>query len=92
LLYTYSSVCFEALAAGVPAVFVEAETDLDLDQLEPFPELRRTARTVAELREAAGAVLGLSSADRDRWLRLAREAVDAALAPVSPDCVEAYLP
>jgi hypothetical protein len=92
LLYTYSSVCFEALAAGVPTVFVEAETDLDLDQLEPFPELRRSARTAAELREAAGAVLALSPADRDHWRRLAREAVDAALAPVRPDCVEAYLP
>jgi hypothetical protein len=92
LLYTYSSVCFEALAAGVPTVFVEAETDLDLDQLEPFPELRRTARTAAELRETARAILALSPAERERWRQRAREAVDAALEPVRPDCIEAFLP
>lgn len=92
LLYTYSSVCFEALAAGVPTVFVQAETDIDLDQLEPFPELRWTARTPAELRDAARKAVALSPAGRADWLRRAHAAVDAAYTPVGPDCVEAFLP
>jgi hypothetical protein len=92
LLYTYSSVCYEALAAGVPPVFVQGETDLDLDQLEPFPDLRWTARTAAELRAAARAILDLEPAERAAWQERAREALRATLTPVTPDCVEAFLP
>lgn len=92
MLYAYSSVCYEALAAGVPPVFVRVETDLDLDQLEPFAGVRWTARTPQALRDAASAILDLSPAERERWLQRAHEAVDAALAPVGPDCVEAFLP
>lgn len=92
LLYTYSSVCYEALAAGVPPVFVQAETDLDLDQLEPFTELRWTGRTAAELRAAARAIVDLEPAERAAWQARAREAVSATLAPVTPECVEAFLP
>jgi hypothetical protein len=92
LLYTYSSVCYEAFAAGVPPLFVQAETDLDLDQLEPFTDLRWTGRTAVELRAAAAAILDLEPAERAAWQTRAREAVRATLAPVTPDCVEAFLP
>jgi len=92
LLYTYSSVCYEALAAGVPPVFVQAETDLDLDQLDPFPDLRWTARTAAELQAALRAIRELAPAERAAWQERAREAVRRTLAPVTPECVEAFLP
>lgn len=91
LLYTYSSVCYEALAAGVPPVFVQADTDLDLDQLEPFPDLRWTGRTAAELHAAAETILELEPAERAAWRERAREAVCATLAPVTPECLEAFL-
>jgi hypothetical protein len=92
LLYTYSSVCYEALAAGVPPLFVRAETDLDLDQLEPFTDLRWTGRTAAELLAAGHAILDLEPAELAAWRVRAREAVRATLAPVTPQCVEAFLP
>jgi hypothetical protein len=91
LLYTYSSVCYEALAAGVPPVFVQAETDLDLDQLDPFPDLRWAGRTAAELRGAVRAILELEPAERAAWQARAREAVRATLTPVAPGCLEAFL-
>ncbi|MGH3049927.1 MAG: hypothetical protein ACRDLK_07195, partial [Gaiellaceae bacterium] len=34
LLYTYTAVCVEALALGVPPVFIRSDSTLDLDQLE----------------------------------------------------------
>jgi hypothetical protein len=92
LLYTYSSVCYEALAAGVPPIFVQAEADLDIDQLEPFADLRWTGRTATELQAAARAILDLEPAKRAAWEERAREAVRATLVPVSADCVEAFLP
>jgi hypothetical protein len=92
LLYTYSSVCYDALAAGVPPVFVRAETDLDLDQLEPFTDLRWTGRTAAELLAAACAILDLEPPELAAWRVRAQEAVRATLAPITPECVEAFLP
>lgn len=90
LLYSYSIVPYEALAHGVPPIFVRAEASLDLDQLEPFPDTRWTARTPAELRAAAEAVAALGDEERDAWRSRARAAVDSALAPPSAGCVEAF--
>jgi hypothetical protein len=87
MLYSYSVVAYEALAAGVPPVFVPSETYLDLDQLEPFPELREVARTPDELRAAVARCAELG----DPWRERAREAVGQALAPPTPECVEAFL-
>jgi hypothetical protein len=91
MLYTYSVVCYEALAQGVPPVFVKAETFLDLDQLEPFPQLGRRARTVDELRAAAAEISAQSEAERRRWREQAREALAQALRPVTADCVRAFV-
>lgn len=87
MLYTYSVVPYEALAAGVPPIFVRSETFLDLDQLEPTPEVRLIGRTPDELRDAdrEARVLGAD------WRARAREVVRDALAPAEPGCVEAFL-
>lgn len=88
LLYTYSAVGFEALALGVPPVFVHSESRLDLDQLEYAHQLRWEARTPSELRSAAEAIAVLDLAD---WRERARAAALAALAPPSRHCIEAFL-
>jgi hypothetical protein len=80
---------YEALAAGTPPVFVRSESMLDLDQLEPTPDVRWVARTPAELREAAAEIETLP--DRRDWERRAREVVHAALRPVEAACVEQFL-
>ena len=77
MLYTYSVVAYEALAAGVPPIFVRSETFLDLDQLEPNPDVRLVARTPEELRAADRTAAGLG----DEWRARAREVVSAALEP-----------
>ena len=87
MLYTYSVVAYEALAAGVPPIFVRSETFLDLDQLEPTPDVRLVARTCEELRQADREAGRLGP----EWRQRAREVVEAALAPVQPGCVDAFL-
>ena len=87
MLYTYSVVAYEALAAGVPPIFVRSETLLDLDQLEPTPDLRLAARTVDELREADRAAGSFGP----EWTAHASKAVRDALGPVSAGCVDAFL-
>lgn len=91
LLYKYTVVCYEALAHGVPCVFVKSETGLDLDQLEPYPELRRAVRTSAELRAAVEELTSMEGSERAAWEERARAAVREALAPVDGGCVDAFL-
>ncbi|MGH2891792.1 MAG: hypothetical protein ACRDPM_00795, partial [Solirubrobacteraceae bacterium] len=90
MLYTYSVVPYEALAAGTPPVFVRSESMLDLDQLEPSPDVRWVARTPEDLRRVAGEIAAMP--DRGEWERRAREVVSTAFAPVGPDCLEQFLP
>ena len=88
MLYTYSVVAYEALAAGTPPVFVASEVFLDLDQLEPFPDVGWSARTPDELRAVAATIAGL---DREPWEERAREVVRQALRPTNDACVDAFL-
>jgi hypothetical protein len=90
VLYAYSAVGYEALAHGVPPVFVRAETTLDLDQLEPFQDLRWEGRTPAELRDAVSQIASLDDAERAAWRERGRAAAARAFAPPNPACVEAF--
>ncbi|HET7568248.1 MAG TPA: hypothetical protein VFJ91_09675 [Gaiellaceae bacterium] len=88
LLHTTSAVAYEALALGVPPVFVRGDSSLDLDPLEFAPDLHWTARTPDELRAAAA---GIARLDLDVWRPRAREAAERAIAPPADECVGAFL-
>jgi surface carbohydrate biosynthesis protein (TIGR04326 family) len=49
LLYTYSTTCVEAIAAGVPALHVESDLMIDLDPLDFNPGSRLSARNPEEI-------------------------------------------
>lgn len=89
MIYTYSIVPYEALAAGVPPIFFQSQTLLDLDQLEPTPDVGWRAGTTAELRQAVES--GASAARGDAWPRVAREALLAALGPRTEACLDAFI-
>lgn len=91
MLYGYSVVCYEALAAGVQPVFVRSETFLDLDQLEPFEELRCPARTPQEICAAVDAALARTPEEYSVWLAKATAAVQQALGPIGPGCVTPFI-
>lgn len=91
LLYTYTGVAFEALALGVPPLFVRSEQTLDLDQLEFAADLRWQARTPEELRAVAAEIAALPAEALAAWRSQAREAAQRALAPLHAGCVEAFL-
>ncbi len=89
MLYTYSIVPYEALAAGVPPIFFRSETLLDLDQLEPTPDVRWVGRTTNELRAALTA--GEAAAATSEWQDRALTVLADALRQPGPDCVAAFL-
>lgn len=91
VLYTYTVVCYEALQHGVPPVFVNAESFLNLDQLEATPDVRWEATTPEDLRRVAWQITHMTAEERHDWQRRASEVVRVALAPITPQCVDAFL-
>ena len=91
LLYTYTIMCYEALAHGVLPIYVRTENSLDLDKLEAFPDVRWVARTPEELKQTVERVLGMSADERRRWEEEAAQVVRSALAPVTPEAISAFL-
>jgi len=91
LLYTYTSVCFEAMIHGVVPVCVRAENFLNLDKLDGAPEIRWHATTPQDLRTAVEQILAMPKKEREAWQVKARQIVKEALAPVSAECINAFL-
>ena len=52
VLYNTTSIAYEALALGIPVVFVESDFWFDIDPLPPESDVREAARTPAEIRAA----------------------------------------
>jgi glycosyltransferase involved in cell wall biosynthesis len=73
LLYNTTSVAYEALALGVPVVFVQSDFFFDVDPLPPGNEARVAARTPEEIRAAVEKLLAESPADAERRLQAAQE-------------------
>lgn len=91
LLYTYTSVCFEALRYGVAPVFVRAESWLNMDQLENAPECRWIATSPEEIRTAVEEVLSLSDAAWRQWYQHAQEVLAQHLAPIIPELLDRFV-
>jgi hypothetical protein len=91
LLYTYTSVCFEAMIHGVVPICVRAENFLNLDKLDGAPEIRWQATTPQDLRTAMEQILAMPEKEREAWQVKARHIVKEALAPVSAGCINAFV-
>lgn len=91
LLYTYTSVCFEALRYGVVPVFVRAEDWLNMDQLEYAPECRWIATSPEEIRTVVEEVLNLSDAAWWQWYHHAQEVLARHLAPITPELLDRFV-
>lgn len=91
VLYTTTSVSFEAIAAGVPAVFVESDFWFDIDAGPLDLGLAAAARTPAEIRRVALELLAEAPAVRAERTARDRAAIEHAFAPVAPEAVSAFL-
>jgi len=71
LLYTDSTTCIEAIAAGVPAVHVESDFSIDIDPLDFDPKIRASARSPEEIVKCVEAAVSMSeeelSKKREVW-------------------------
>lgn len=62
LLYTDSTACIEAIAAGVPAIHVESDFSIDIDplDLDLDPKIRASARSPEEIVKCVEAAASMS--------------------------------
>lgn len=91
LLYTYTSVCFEALAHGVPPVFVRPENWLNMDQLDAAPDCHWTATRPEEILKVVEGIVGMSDEAWRTWYQRAQEVLAQGLAPVSSERLDRFL-
>jgi surface carbohydrate biosynthesis protein (TIGR04326 family) len=91
LLYTYTSVCFEAMIHGVIPVCVRAENFLNLDKLDAVPDIRWCVTTPMELQKVAKEIQSMPADTRASWQERAYRIVQEALAPPSEECIDAFL-
>ena len=91
LLYTLTTVCFDALRQGVTPVFVMSENGLNVDKLEAAPEVRWVATSPEDLRLVVAEIVALSEEERAAWQERANEVLRRAFAPVTPECVDAFV-
>jgi len=66
VVYTGSTACLEAMAAGVPIVHVLPQRSLDTDPLDFSSDLRPSAATVEELRAQVAQAAALGPKEKER--------------------------
>jgi surface carbohydrate biosynthesis protein (TIGR04326 family) len=91
LLYTYTSVCFEALAHGVPPVFVRSENWLNMDQLDAAPDCHWTVTRPEEILKVTEEIINMSDEAWRTWCQKAREVMAKGLAPVTTERLDRFL-
>jgi hypothetical protein len=80
VLYNTTSVAYEALALGIPVVFVESDFWFDIDPLPAGSDVREAARTPAEIRAAIVHLLRETPAEAERRHLRAQELIGDAFA------------
>lgn len=91
ILYTSSTICVEALAAGLPAIHLRSRFELNTDPLESAPDARLEALGLEDLREKIRWLLSNRTEyicqHRARWDQLA----DDIYGPVTDETYRAFV-
>ncbi len=91
LIYSSTSVCFEALARGIPVISIVPETFIDLDDLRFFPHLLCAISSPESLRNKVSSLLTRTDQQKALWLEEVQQAVGTAFTPVTAATIEAFV-
>jgi surface carbohydrate biosynthesis protein (TIGR04326 family) len=91
LLFTYTSVCYEALKYGVFPIFMRSETSLNLNKMDFLPEAHQQATTVEDLQKVVTKVMNRSPEEKKRWQEKMDKILYKAFKPVGLECVDVYV-
>lgn len=91
LLFTYTSVCYEALKYGVFPIFICSESSLNLNKMDFLPEAHQQATTAEDLQNVVINVINRSPEEKEAWQNKMDKIVYEAFKPVGLECVDAYI-
>lgn len=91
LLYTYTSICFEALRFGVYPICVRSENFLNLDPLDAAPNIRGIATTPDEIRVEVERFSHMQSDEKIEYKKQSLTVLKQALAPVTDSCIDSFI-
>jgi surface carbohydrate biosynthesis protein (TIGR04326 family) len=91
LLYTYTSICFEALRFGVFPICVRSENFLNLDLLDSAPDIRGIATTPEEIRVEVEKFSHMPSEEKMEYKKRSMIILKQALAPVTDSCIDSFI-
>nr|WP_319375379.1 hypothetical protein [uncultured Methanoregula sp.] len=91
LLYTTTSVCYEALNFGVFPICIHMENFVTLDRLDIAPDIRWVASTPEQIRQTIYSIIRLPDEKQREWSQKAIRVVNDALSPVDEHCIDPFI-
>lgn len=91
LLFNFTSVAYEALAFGIPALFVESDIWFDMNKLAWYPEITEAARTPAEIRQTVYRLLNESEETAEERQEKARVILKQTFSPIQENTLQPFL-
>jgi len=91
LIYTYTTVCFDALIQGVPPVFVKSDYRLNLNKLDTAPQCYWIASNSQEIRQIVEEIFHLPDSEWGIWYEQALEVAQAYLSAVNEEKLTQFL-
>ncbi|MHA2052755.1 MAG: hypothetical protein ACW99F_04060 [Candidatus Hodarchaeales archaeon] len=91
LIYTTSTTCIEAISLGVPAIHVESDHLIDMDQLDFAPETRLSVRSPEEIKKAIDTITSMELRElkvkRKKWKKFVKDVFE----PVTEETYNLFL-
>lgn len=90
VLYTFTTVCIEALALARPVIYLDVNYPMDMDPLFECQDLRRSVRKPNELIDSINDLVYLSDTDFSKELQRATEYLDGYFNPMNKQNLESF--
>lgn len=91
LIYTYTSVCFDAMVQGVPVLFVQSDHRVNLNKLDGAPKVCEQAGTPMDIYQKTKDIVGWSDGDRQNWHQKALAVARDYIAPIDKEKLNCFL-
>lgn len=91
IIYSYTTVCFDALLYNVIPIWVNAENFINLDKLDSVPDARYVVSTPEELRNLVIRLESMGPAGRESFRARAKAVLLDAFSPVDDESIGSFV-
>jgi len=91
VLYTWTTVCLEALLVGLPVIYLDINYPLNVDPLFDLPYLKRTVSKAEELLDEISALLALNQERYEQEYHQSRKYIEQYFYPVTAQNLKVFV-